>query len=211
MPFNIWSNKKNKMKSKFKKSVAAIIVASTLTLFLTGCCKPEIIGNVPNTLRPQETNNWCWAATTQMLAKHFDINVNQCDLANHRFGKSNCCTPQNTNSSCPKTVDCNQAGNLELDYVGLKFSVSTTALSFEDLKKQIFCAKKPMAYAYGGTGIGHVLVIKGYITVNGTNYLVLNDPWSPCVGSERTITYEEYADPTGSVTHWDTYYDLTKK
>lgn len=29
-----------------------------------------------------------------------------------------------------------------------------------------------MGYAYGGTGIGHVLVIKGYVTVGGTNYLV---------------------------------------
>ncbi len=199
------------MKGKFKKVISAFILASGLALLFTGCCKPEIIGNVPNTLRPQETNNWCWAATTQMLAEHFGIVVTQCDLANHRFGKDNCCSPQNAGASCPKTADCNQAGDLELDYVGLKFNVSTTALSFADLQKQIFCSKKPMAYAYGGTGIGHVLVIKGYATINGTNYLVLNDPWSPCTGSQRTITYEEYADPTGSVNHWDTYYNIAKK
>jgi hypothetical protein len=199
------------MKSKFRKVIAVFILTSAMALFLAGCCKPELIGNIPNTLRSQETNNWCWAATTQMLAQHFDITVSQCDLANHRFGKDNCCSPQNAGSSCPKTADCNQAGNLELDYVGLKFNVSTAPLSFADLQRQIFCSKKPMAYAYGGTGIGHVLVIKGYFTVNGTNYLVLNDPWSPCVGAERAITYEEYADPTGAPTHWDTYYDLAKK
>ncbi len=180
-------------------------------LFFTGCCKPEVIGNVPNVLRPQETSLWCWAATTQMLAQHFNISVTQCDLANHRFGKTNCCTPKNQGSSCPKTDDCKKAGWLELDYAGVKFDESATALSFDDLKRQIFCSKKPMGYAYGGTGIGHVLVIKGYVTVGGTNYLVLNDPWSPCVGAERLITYEEYKDPAGDVTHWSTFFNIEKK
>jgi len=55
-----------------------------------------------------------------------------------------------------------------------------------------------------------VLVIKGYLTLNGTNYLVLNDPWSPCMGQERIITYEQYADPSGSATHWNTWYNLRK-
>lgn len=69
-----------------------------------------------------------------------------------------------------------------------------------------------MGYAYGTPGVvGHVLVIKGYVTVGGTNYLVLNDPWSPCNGSERLITYNEYADPSGTATHWDTFYNLAKK
>jgi len=183
-----------------------------LTFTLTSCCKPEVIGNVPNTLRPQETNNWCWAATTQMLAQHFQISVTQCALANHRFGKSNCCNPQTTGTPCPKTADCNRPGWLELDFAGLKFSESTTALTWEKLQKQIFCSKKPMGYAYGTPGVvGHVVVIKGYVTVGGTRYVVLNDPWSPCVGQERLITYETYADPAGSSTHWDTWYDLAKK
>lgn len=68
-----------------------------------------------------------------------------------------------------------------------------------------------MGYAYGGTGIGHVLVIKGYVIVGSTNYLVLNDPWAPCVGAERLITYEEYADPAGDVTHWRTFFNIEKK
>lgn len=68
-----------------------------------------------------------------------------------------------------------------------------------------------MGYAYGGTVIGHVLVIKGYVIVRSTNYLVLNDPWAPCVGAERLITYEEYADPAGDVTHWRTFFNIEKK
>src|SRR6476661_3690705 len=143
-------------------------------MLLSGCCSPEIVGSVPNALRTQETNNWCWAATTQMLAEHFGIATTQCALANHRFGKTGCCTPQNAGAACPKTNDCNMPGWPELDFVGLKFSETGTALSWGKVRKQIFCARKPMGYAYGTPGVvGHVLVIKGYITVAGTNYVIL--------------------------------------
>lgn len=192
--------------------VFSLVVIGMVMFHLSSCCKPEIIGSVPNTLRPQETNNWCWAATTQMLAAHLGISVNQCDLANHRFGKTNCCNPQNDGATCPKTNDCNTPGWLELDFAGVKFDESATALTWKNLKKQLYCSKKPMGYAYGTSGVvGHVLVIKGYITVSGTKYVVLNDPWSPCQGAERLITYDEYADPAGTSTHWNTWYNIAKK
>lgn len=179
---------------------------------LTGCCHPEIIGSVANNLRPQETNNWCWAATTQMLAQHFSISVNQCDLANHRFGRTDCCDPATAGTTCPKRVECNMPGWPELDFAGLKFAETNTALSWGNVRAQIYCSKKPMGYAYGTSGVtGHVLVIKGYVTVAGIDYVVLNDPWAPCVGSERLITYNEYVDPAGTATHWSTFYNIEKK
>lgn len=53
------------------------------------------------------------------------------------------------------------------------------------------------------------MVAKGYLTVAGTNYVDILDPWAPCVGDERLITYDFYnADPTDH-THWDDYYDVT--
>ncbi len=197
---------------KVKIIFANLFLLAAAVIFVNGCCNPEIIGNVPNTLRPQETNNWCWAAVTQMLAQHVGISVNQCDLANHRFGKTDCCNNQNGNSSCPKTDDCNLPGWPELDFAGVKFSESGTALSWADVQRQIYCSKKPMGYAYGTSGVvGHVVLIKGYVTVAGTDYVVLNDPWSPCSGAERLITYAEYVDPAGTSTHWDTWYNIEKK
>lgn len=69
-----------------------------------------------------------------------------------------------------------------------------------------------MGYAYGTPGVvGHVVVIKGYIIVAGTNYVVLNDPWDPCHGTERLLEYTFYADPAGTSTHWNTWYDIAKK
>lgn len=196
-------------KTTIGKALPAMVA---IVLLLNACCKPELIGNVPNSLKPQETNNWCWAATTQMLAAHLGVSVTQCSLANQRFGRTDCCNPQNEGASCPKTNNCNMPGWVMLDEVGVKFDETSTARSWEDMRKQIFCSKKPMGYAYGTPGVvGHVLVVKGYFTLNGTNYLVLNDPWSPCVGEERMITYEQYADPAGSATHWNTWYNIAKK
>lgn len=196
------------MKTKMK----LLFIFVVTSLMLVGCCKPsEVIGSVNNTLRPQETNMWCWAAVTQMIAQNEGVTVSQCDLANHRFSKTNCCDPNTSGSNCPKTADCADPGWLELDFAGLNFTESATPLSLADIRKQIYCSKNVLGFAYGGTGVGHVVIIKGYMQVGGTNWLVINDPWSPCSGQERLITYEEYVDPAGDVTHWATWHTISKK
>ena len=69
-----------------------------------------------------------------------------------------------------------------------------------------------MGYAYGTPGVvGHVVVLKGYVTVNNTQYIVTNDPWAPCEGNEGLITYDTYADPAGASTHWSTWYNIQAK
>jgi hypothetical protein len=195
------------------KTFLSVVLSVAAGLILAGCpCTPEIVGSVPNTLHPQQTYNWCWAAVTQMLAQHLGITITQCDLANHRFSRTDCCTNVTSGSDCPKNDSCNKPGWVDLDYAGAKSDEDTTALTWEQIRSQIYCIKKPMGYAYGTPGVvGHVIVIKGYITIGGTNYVVLNDPWPRCTGAERVITYNEYADPSGSATHWNTWYNIAKK
>lgn len=192
----------------WKKLLPPIVLIIGLIL-IGACCDKEIIGSVPNTLHPQQTNNWCWAATTQMLAEHVGIIVTQCDLANDRFGRTDCCDNQNPGNSCPKTDSCDTPGWPMLAHVGMTFSESSTALDWEDIRTEIYCDENPMGYAYGTPGVvGHVVVIKGYVTLGGTNYVVLNDPWAPCSGQERIITFADYADPPGTATHWNTWYNI---
>jgi len=189
-----------------------ILAGFMVAVFISGCCPPKEFASVTNTLRPQETYNWCWAATTQMLAQHVGQTVTQCDLANHRFSKTNCCDFQNQGQSCPKTNDCNTPGWLELDFSGVKASETTTALSWSDLMKQIRCRHKPMGFAYGTPNVvGHVVVIIGYETIDGVDYVILNDPWTRCNGQVRAITYAEYVNPAGTATHWRTWYDIELK
>lgn len=177
-----------------------------------GCrCEPELIGSVPNNLRPQETNNWCWAAVTEMLAEEYGLAVDQCDLSNTALGRTDCCDPAMAGTTCPKDPDCNQPGWPMLTEAGLDYSESAAALSWADVREEIYCGKDPMGFAYGTPGVvGHVVVIKGYFTVGGIDYVVLNDPWAPCSGQERVITYDEYVDPAGTATHWNTWYNLRK-
>ncbi|MBT2162825.1 hypothetical protein [Zobellia barbeyronii] len=195
-----------------RKQAVKLVFGAILMMLYQSCCTPSAtIGSVNNILRPQETNNWCWAGVTQMIAQNEGQIVSQCDLANHRFTKTNCCDFQNTGESCPKTSDCNTPGWLELTFAGVSFKEDTSALTWSNLKKNIYCKKNVLGYAYGTPGVtGHVVVIKGYVTVGGTQYVVLNDPWSPCNGSERLITYDEYVNPAGARTHWRTWYDTTK-
>ncbi|MGB5942032.1 MAG: hypothetical protein WBG71_04065 [Leeuwenhoekiella sp.] len=190
-----------------------LFVAMTWGTLVTSCCTPSaVIGSVNGPLRPQETNNWCWAGVTEMIAEHEGLSVNQCDLANHRFGKTNCCDYQNDGQPCPKTSDCNRPGWPELDYVGLNFTAIDNALSWSSLRKSIYCNKDVLGFGYGTPGVvGHVVTIKGYLEVSGTKYVVINDPWAPCEGQERLITYEEYQDPAGTSTHWKTWYKISKK
>jgi len=147
-----------------------------------------------------------------MLAEHLGLSITQCALANHSFNKTNCCNEETSGTPCPKTNDCNTPGWVDLDFAGAKSSESGSALSWNSVKSQIYCTKKPMGYAYGTPGVvGHVVVIKGYVSVGNTTYVVLNDPWSPCQGAERLLEYSSYADPPGTATHWNTWYDIAKK
>ena len=177
-----------------------------ITLVATqGCCTPDPVGGtVAVTLRPQETNNWCWAATTQMICEYFGHATSQCALANQRFGRTDCCE-----GDCPKNPACNMPGWTMFASCGLINEATSAPLSWMDLKCEIDCDSTPMSYAYGpkSGGVGHVLVISGYARIAGVNYVRLTDPWGPCNGSTRWITYDEYSN-SGSTDHWQTSYNF---
>lgn len=182
------------------------MLACVGSCLLWGCCKPnDTIGSQPVTLRPQETNNWCWAGTTEMITSFLGHGRSQCDLANERFSRTDCCT-----GTCPKNAACNTPGWTMFTESGFKTDVSGTPLAWDTLKSQIYCAKKPMSYAYGPKtgGVGHVVVVSGYAEIGGVAYVALTDPWAPCTGANRFIPYAEYAGST-TVDHWETNYNIT--
>jgi len=100
----------------------------------------------------------------------------------------------------------------EFDKYGFTFDrTSKTALSWEQVKNQIYCAKKPFAFSWHhNKGGGHMMVVIGYVTVNGTNYVAINDPWLPNIGDQRIITYNSFVSGS-DYTHWDDFYNVTKK
>lgn len=160
------------------------------------------------TLRPQQTDNWCWAASGQMTMEFLGKFVTQCTEANNRFGRTDCCD----GSSCPMP-NCDSGGWPEYPKYG--FSASTTssaALSWDELWNQINCRQDPVAFSWAWTGGGgHMMVVRGLqIQADGTKMVQINDPWSPCVGNTRWISYDAYVQQAGSYTHWNDYYNITK-
>ncbi len=183
-----------------------ILALLASTVLVTGCCPYNGVGTKPVTLRAQETNNWCWAASTQMPMETLGEFVSQCSMANERFNRNDCCT-----AGCPKNAVCNKPGWTMFSEYGYSFDQSFTPLGWAQIKDQICKAKKPLAFAYGpkSGGVGHVVVIYGFNESNGHQDLMLKDPWAPCNGTSRQITYQEYSNSL-TKNHWRTMYNITK-
>ena len=184
--------------------VTRLLLAGVLSMSVGACCTPALIGSQPVALHPQETSMWCWAAGGEMCMEFLGTSVDQCDEANQRFGFTTCC-----NNPVPGT--CVQGGWPEFDKYGFSFKrTSDTPLTWAQVKSQIYCAKKPFAFAWHWTGGGgHMMVVTGYATLNGTHYVAVNNPWAPNVGAEYLTTYDDYVSGTDH-THWDDFYDVTK-
>ena len=56
-----------------------------------------------------------------------------------------------------------------------------------------------------------MMVAIGYVTIDGTNYVTVNDPWPPNQGNQWVNTYDWYVASAGDHTHWNDYYDIAPK
>ena len=163
------------------------------------------------TLRSQETNMWCWAASGRMTMEYLGHSVSQCVQANNRLGRTDCCAI----AACPNppTNDpCVQGGWPEYSKYGFTATnTSDAALSFAQLWEQFTCKGKPVAFSWHWPGGGgHMMVVRGAkILSDNTQMVLVSDPWSPCSGDVRWITYASYVQVAGDHTHWRDYYDIT--
>jgi|RhiMethySRZTD1v2_1073278.scaffolds.fasta_scaffold363042_2 hypothetical protein len=193
--------------SKHQKHISKTSTFVILILFMLYSCSEVLKIQSSNDIQliPQKTGKWCWAATTEMCLKYLgESGIDQCDAANKVFGRNDCC-------STPVPLDCINGSFPEFEKYNYSYSRTTnTALSWMEIKKQINL-KKPIAFSWKYTGGGgHMMVITGYNTIDGVNYLYINDPLEVNVGSKYAISYTEFVSgPTH--THWDDFYNLTKK
>lgn len=204
----------------YKRLSSYLVLCCFAALLTVGCC-PKSVQRLDVTLHPQETSRWCWAASGQMVMDYLGHDVSQCIQANNRFNRNDCCTidlcPLPTEAAPPDTdpCDCVCGGWPEFNKYGFTFNTTNDApLGWDQLKKQISegpspCKGRPFCFSWHHAGIGgHMMVVKGYFSLAGTNYVVILDPWSPCIGDERILTYDTYVSPPNK-THWNDYYDIT--
>jgi hypothetical protein len=193
-----------------KKMMAGISLPAML--FMAGCCNPGNIGSQAVTLDAQQTSMWCWAASGKMTMDfvHSASNVQECDEANKRFGRNDCC-------HSPVPSACVNGGWPEYEkYSFTATQTSDAPLSWANLTSQIYCSRKPFAFAWHWNGGGgHMMVATGYVTIDGTQYVSVNNPWPPNAvttggGVQEVYTYDKYVGGSAyDHTHWNDYYNIT--
>ena len=170
-------------------------------------CTPPVTRVLNTPLKAQETDQWCWAASGQMIMAFHNRDVSQCLQANNRFERTDCCVAQ-------KPEACIQGGWPEFDKYNFDFDrLSRNNLNWDQLREQIGCKSFPVAFSWlwipdGG---GHMMVVKGYTTTpEGLKRIYVNNPWPPRPdgnGEEQIMTYDEYIAGSDHK-HWDDFYNI---
>ena len=101
-------------------------------------CDASPSASLKVTLRPQETKMWCWAASGQMVMEYLGRKVAQCEEANHRFGRDDCCP----SAGAEVPSDCVIGGWAEYKKWGFSFKKTTNyALTWDELVAQLSSGK----------------------------------------------------------------------
>lgn len=130
----------------------------------------------------QKTDQWCWAATAEMIMHYHGVNVDQCTQANDSFGRQDCC-----NIHTP--VACIQPSHSNFDRY--EFHEETIEyLYLQEIIDQID-SNLPFAFSWKWKeGGGHQMNIAGYSS--DFNMVLVYDPWPVNRGEKRWISYSSY-------------------
>lgn len=160
-------------------AVAVLLLAASMSLTgPTVAASGGVSLSVPSIKQSQ--SQWCWAASTQSAVKYlFGITYTQCQQANARFNRSDCCTYPSS-SNCNKPSALADVGN----YLHAEKAIDSThewwALSWSQTTGEIGTQHRPFLIRIGWSGGGgHIIVGRGYSWHDGgTDQFSTMDPGS---------------------------------
>lgn len=186
----------------------ASLLAMTLAALIAAEAAAQGLGkSLPVSLLGQETEQWCWAASGQMimLSLGATVDVRQCTQACKEFTCLSCC-----DQSPPD--NCVKGGWPEFEKYGFSAQYREWELSWEELVAEID-AGRPVAFSWWWTSpssvgaAGHMMVAYGYDTTNGAKTVRVWDPLPVGSGDAHDMSYDEYVQgPDHS--HWRDYYAI---
>jgi hypothetical protein len=147
----------------------------------------------------QTTDQWCWAASGEMIMTFLGASVSQCEQANQKFDLTSCCIT-------PTPTECVRPAWPDFAAWGFSFKKTSAGepVSWECLRAEIE-AGRPIAFSWGWPdNTGHMMVVAGF-NDNGQQVLVY-DPGPVGKGSSRWISYAEFVERPGHHVHWHDYY-----
>lgn len=154
------------------------------------------------TMQSQLASNWCWAATSNSVSHYywFLSAWTQCTIVNAELNRTDACTsPIPSGANVPWYLD--RALSRTNNFV----SITGGQASFALIRSEIDAGRPVGARIGWNGGGGHFMVIYGYSTWFGVEYLDIDDP----IYGKSHLTLNDFAtDYQGSGT-WTHYY-LTK-
>jgi len=196
------------MSHKFFKSFFALSILCVLIVATEMKCTKTTITSFSAvkvheiTLKPQLTSKWCYAAVVQMILNNLGISKTQCKLVTIVRFQTYCqsCDDLTKSSECLK--GCNYSAepgstedllnSLKTRLGNLQVETYQNITTWDSLKKIIDL--NPLAFIYkpeNGNAL-HAVVINGYKETKDKYYVSILDPWKPCEGNMRYITFDEY-------------------
>jgi hypothetical protein len=168
---------------------------------------------LPLTLHWQQTSEWCWAASGQMVMDFLGPrDVPQCYQANQHYPRNDCC-------SCPTPDECVKPGWPDFSTWGYNSTETQwgTPLSWSQVMDEIDSGR-PFTFDWAWNGGGsHVMVAYGYLNFDfpgfpflSTNWVFLANPLppqgrcgtgenasGPFGGDDEVVTYSEFVGGPG--------------
>ena len=139
------------------------------------------------TYRPQDADNWCWAAVSQMVMEFIKVNAEQCKQADKRLGFTTCCPT-------PTKDYCDRASRLSFDLYSLTAKSGAT-MSEYDIIRELTVTKQPFVFRRTyDEGPPHFFVVYGYEYDAAGFNLWIYDPWKGSGNKSGLITFDSFLD-----------------
>ena len=150
----------------------------------------------------QQTQVWCWAATSEMWLRYEGLPGTQCEMASFWLGAP-CCPFGNQIAQCYQTAPSMRAIQDVLLFGGLTTQHLQRALTLAELKAELD-ARRPVMAGYQGSFGGHVVMIYGYDT---QDRIMIHDPYY----GTFLVPYAQTMSYAGTMLWSDTLYAGVKR
>ena len=181
---NIYSGES--MSTERSRHTACWPIALALTFLIASPAHAQTALGVK--LVGQQTSQWCYGATTQMIGSQFGSSLSQCQMANLDNDRTDCC-------QSPTPGGCINGGDTsdQLDYWGFPHTFVGDSISYSTIKNEID-AGRPVATSWEWDGGGrHAIVVDGYWTKSdGSRWVEILNPLPVNTGDREWTTYSAY-------------------
>jgi hypothetical protein len=221
------------------RKIQAVVVVPISVLLSGACltCLKPASSMLSITAYAQQRPDWCWVAAGQITMNSIRPNSvpRQCEAVSKVVNEGklpsdpkyvDCCKP-NTPKKCRTTNDVPPYEVYDFDFTPTSTDPALTlaqrAISWEEIKCQIHCRKKPVAFSWlwaPSFASGHMMVAMGYEEKGGERLVHFFDPLpsddheGPVDETDRYSyrTYEEYVNSSylpGGHIYGRAFYDIT--